>query len=564
MKNSKAIFKKSIVGVLSLAILLVSLLTAIPVSAQSALADNDGFYVPYANTDLFTMYTDADPNKPGVNTAYDENGNRVGIHLTFNGGDFTKRVVSTEKYNFDDISIRFNNLKKSEGYESEDLKFSVMFASNNGNMPEFRLMFDTAAGAMSYFSGTVTPQLMATNEFTVSLDITNTEIVCSVKVGENEAVEGFITDTNYTSLLPANIESYIVLGPGRDGDYHFSVDVTGIKSNNYIRPTNAVLLGGITNLNGQKTDIAIENYITKFPQARKLTFEGNMDIGNRATSAKAFPMDGLSVKFDSLTSTGAKYPEFTFALTSNANDLPRIRVAIDTITGNVKYWRGGEANIPVLGQSDMLKYENLSKSEFTYTFNLFKDENGVLLCKVTVKVNGVDAVVGILPNSYITNDYKNLSLDSQMYMCFGSGTAKDGRDKYSVRFTGYRQTKELTLVDGDVTETTLVTAGQKGIVLPKIELAENECYAYWMNAGSKYSAGINEVVFTANADATFTAVHRQYGDVDDNGEVNGDDLVMLKKYLLGMEDSYLMQAANLNGDSAVTLLDFICLKNDIA
>ncbi len=571
MKNSKAIFKKAIVGVLSLAMLLTSLLTAIPASAQSAFADEDGFYIPYANTDFVTHLTDE--QKPSVNTAFNENGDRAGVRLSFNGGDFTKRVVSTVTYNIDDIALRFNNLKKAEGHEDEVLKFSVMFGSNWDGMPEFRLLFDTEAGAMYYFSGTVAPQFMmqddllkydslSANEFVVSFDITTTDIVCRVKVGDNEAVEGFINDTNYTQHIPANIASYIVLGPGRDGDYYFSLDVTGIKADDYVRPTNAVLVGGITNLNFQGTDIAIENYMAKFPQARKLSFTTTNDIGNRATSAITFAMDGLSVRFDSLTSTGTAYPEFTFALANNANDLPRIRVAIDTVTGNVKYWRGGEASIPVLAQSDLLKYENLSNSEFTYTFNLFKDENDVLQCRVTIKVNGIDAVVGILPNSYLTNDYKDISLDSQMYLCFGSGTAKD-RDPFSVRFTGYRQTKELSFVDGDKVDTTLVNAGQTGIVTPEIELGEGECHAYWMSGATKYTAGSNAVVFTANADTTFTAVRREYGDINDNGEVDGDDLIMLQKYLLGLEDSYLMQAANLNDDDTVTLLDFIRFKKHL-
>jgi len=571
MKNSKAIFKKTVVGVLSLAVLLTSLLTAIPASALSALAEEDGFYIPYANTDFVTHLTDA--KKPDVNTAYDENGNRTGVHLNFNGGDFTKRVVSTVTYNIDDIALRFNNLKKAEGYEDEALKFTVMFGSSWNDMPQLRLLFDTEAGAIYYFSGTIAPQFMvqddllkydslSANEFVISFDITTTDIVCSVKVGENEAVNGFISDTNYTQHIPANIASYIVLGPGRDGDYYFSLDVTGVKADDYVRLTNADILGDQFDV-CHGTDIINENYMGKFPQAKKFVFDGNDDIGNRVTSAKAFAMDGLSVRFDSLTSTGTKYPEFTFAFNNNVNDLPRIRVAVDTITGEVKYWAGGEASIPVLAQSDLLKYENLSKSEFTYTFNLFKDENDVLLCKVTIQVNGVDAVVGILPNSYLTKKYTNISLDSQYFLSFGSGTKIDGRDSYSVRFTGYRQTKELSFVDGDKVDTALVNAGQTGIVTPEIKLAEGECHAYWMSGATKYTAGTNAVVFTANADTTFTAVRREYGDINDNGEVDGEDLIMLQKYLLGLEDSYLMQAANLNDDDTVTLLDFIRFKKHL-
>ncbi len=575
MKNSKAILKKVIVGVLTLALLLSVGMVTIPTMAKSALADNDGFYVPYANTDLFTKYTDADPNKPGVNTAFDENGNRIGVHLAYNGGDFTKRVVSSAKYNIDDFSIRFDNLKKAEGHEDEALKFTVMFGANDEAMPTLRIMFDTEAGTMSYFSGAAafqTPVLMASsdllkyetlsaNEFTVSFDITSVEIICSVKVGENDPVEGYISATTYTTDIPANIASNLVLGPGKDGDYYFSYDVTGIKANDYTRPTNAVLVGGITNLNGQGVNIIIENYLTKFPQARKLDFTTTNDIGNRATSAVTFPIDGFSAKFDSLTTKGTKYPEFTIAFDDNATDgnLPRLRVAIDSATGNVKYWRGGEASIPVLGQSDLLKYENLSQSEFTVTFNMFNDADGVLLCKVTVQVNGVDAVVGTLPNSYLTNDYKNISANSAFYLCLGSGTQKD-RDPYTVRFTGVRQTKELSFVDGDTTNTAIVTAGQTGIVLPKIELGEKECHAYWMNADKKYFAGTNESVYTATADTVFTAVRREYGDINDDGEVGSEDFIMLRKYLLGVEDSYLVQAANVDGDNDITLLDLIRLK----
>lgn len=575
MKNSKVILKKVIVGILTLALLLSVGMVSIPTMAQSALADNDGFYVPYANTDLFTKYTDADPNKPGVNTKFDENGDRIGVHLTYNGGDFTKRVVSSAKYNIDDFSVRFDNLKKAEGHEDEVLKFTVMFGASDETMPALRILFDTDAGTMSYFSGAAafqTPVLLTSsdllkyealsaNEFIVSFDITSSEIICSVKVGENEAVEGYISAQSYMTDIPVNISSYLVLGPGKDGDYYFSYDVTGIKANNYTRPTNAILVGGITNLNGQGLNIIIENYLNKFPQARKLDFTTTNDIGNRVTSATTFPIDGFSAKFDSLTTKGTRYPEFTVAFDDNATDgnLPRLRVAIDSVTGNVKYWRGGEANIPVLGQSDLLKYENLSQSEFTVTFNMFNDADGVLLCKVTIQVDGTDAVVGTLPNSYLTNDYKNITADSAFYLCLGSGTQKD-RDPYTVRFTGVRQTKELSFVDGETTNIATVTAGQTGIVLPKIELGEKECHAYWLNADKKYFAGTNESVYTASADTVFTAVRREYGDVNDDGDIDVEDIAMLRKYLLGINDSYLVQAANVDDDNDITILDLVKLK----
>ena len=126
MKSTSATLKKAAAGVLSAAMLLTTLFSALPVSAKSAMTDNGGFYVPYANTDIYTKYTDSDPNKPGINTAYDANGEKTGVQLTFNGGNFTKRVVSAAKYNFDDFCIRFNNLKKTKGHENEDLAFCVM------------------------------------------------------------------------------------------------------------------------------------------------------------------------------------------------------------------------------------------------------------------------------------------------------------------------------------------------------------------------------------------------------------------------------------------------------
>lgn len=570
MKSTSATLKKAAAGVLSAAMLLTTLFSALPVSAKSAMTDNGGFYVPYANTDIYTKYTDSDPNKPGVNTAYDANGEKTGVHLTFNGGNFTKRVVSAAKYNFDDFSIRFNNLKKTEGHESEDLAFCVMFGSSDENMPELRLLFDTKEGTVAYFSGTVTPQLMATddllkydslsaNEFNVSLDILSDGIVCGVKVGNSEPVEGFITDTNYTGLLPANIASYLVLGPGREGDYYFSVDVTGIKCNQYTRPTNAAFVGGITDLNGQGTNIAIVNYLTKFPQARTISFAAGKDIGARATSAAKVTVDGISLKFDSLNTSGTNYPQFTVCLMDDAaTGMPRIRVMIDTADGTVKYWAAADTPAQ-LGQSDLLKYETLSQSEFTYTFNYLESGDA----KVTIKVGESDAVVGTLPNSYLTKYYTNISGESQVYYCFGPGKATD-RDAFSVRYTGYRQTRELTYIDGDVTKTAIVTAGESGITAPAIELGKGYCHAYWLSGNIKYTQNGNVTTYTANSDAVFTAVRRAYGDVNDDGNVNTDDMVNLRKHLLGADTSFLAVAADVTDDGQVSVLDLIRMKKYFA
>lgn len=95
MKKLLQTIKKAAVGILSSAMLLTSLFSAFPVSARSALADDGGFYTPFANTDLWTEITDQ--NKPGINTAYDESGAKIGVHLAFNGGNFTKRVISRSK-----------------------------------------------------------------------------------------------------------------------------------------------------------------------------------------------------------------------------------------------------------------------------------------------------------------------------------------------------------------------------------------------------------------------------------------------------------------------------------
>lgn len=564
MKKLLQTIKKATVGILSSAMLLTSLFSAFPVSARSALAYDGGFYTPFANTDLWTEITDQ--NKPGINTAYDESGAKIGVHLAFNGGNFTKRVISRAKYNFDDFSIRFDNLKKAEGHENEALSFCVMFASVYGNMPEFRLLFDTEKGTISYFSGTVATQLMtqndllkyetlSANEFTVSLDVRQNEIVCSVKAGENEPVEGFITDTAYTGTLPANIASYLVLGPGRDGDYYFTVDVTGIKSNIYTRPTNAVFVGNVTNLNGLGTNIAIENYLIKFPQARKISFAAGKDIGARATSAAKVKADGISFKFDSLKTDGTNYPQFTVCLMDDAKTgMPRIRVMIDTADGSANYWAAADAPT-CLGQSDLLKYETISADEFIVTFNFLDDGDA----KVTINVGDKTAVMGALPNSYLTKYYTSINGNSEVYYCFAPGRATD-RDAFSVRFTGFCQTRELTYIDGENISTVTVPEGETGIVAPSIELGDGCCYAYWKSGDTKYTPDGTVTTFTANSDAVFTAVRRAAGDVNDDGQISADDLISLTKHLLGVKTSYLKTTADISGDGKVDLIDMIKLK----
>ncbi|MBR4072843.1 MAG: hypothetical protein IKK24_02765 [Clostridia bacterium] len=363
---------------------------------------SDGYTVP----DKFFFrtpsgYTENLPQKANVHNGWQFKGTR----LTFNGGDVGKFIVSEEKYNFDGLTLRFDNLTKN-AQASGALRFTILAADEVNSLGKFRIMVDTETGTISYYNATTSPVVFLQNDLLKFENLSRSDfeiafssqsdgsMKCSVRLKNEKIIYGFIPSAFCKNLSKNVGASYIMIAPGKAMDnaqYYFSLDVTGIKYNEYTIPSGNVLrkIVGAGNTLSNKTNGG-------FPLGETSTFT-NADITKRQCSREKYNINGLTLLFDNLskTATNADLPVLAIRLTEDVNANSGITLFIDTEKGELSL----NSTENVLISSDVLEYDRINNRKFSITFNI---SEGVL--KGTINVSGYEDVCFEIESSYSSEE----------------------------------------------------------------------------------------------------------------------------------------------------------------
>jgi endo-1,4-beta-xylanase len=116
---------------------------------------------------------------------------------------------------------------------------------------------------------------------------------------------------------------------------------------------------------------------------------------------------------------------------------------------------------------------------------------------------------------------------------------------------------EFECVITEITDTEIITtAGTYDISLYRgdVALSVGDTVNVYMDLGTVLSV---ELVNSVNGD-TYSV-----GDINKDGEVNASDLVLLKKYLLGITDTIDSELADMNSNGEVDVVDLLLLKKVI-
>lgn len=109
------------------------------------------------------------------------------------------------------------------------------------------------------------------------------------------------------------------------------------------------------------------------------------------------------------------------------------------------------------------------------------------------------------------------------------------------------------LKDWENTKTSISTSNDLNLILFKKNLNNGEELTLGTNGGSNESA--NYIVMAVEQENIIS------GDVNADGQLNIIDIVLLKKWLLGIVDSINMEAADVDGNGNVNVLDLCLVKN---
>ena len=182
---------------------------------------------------------------------------------------------------------------------------------------------------------------------------------------------------------------------------------------------------------------------------------------------------------------------------------------------------------------------------------------------ITLTLNGVDPADYTVTNAAFTNSYheyvkftvvfepltvKTLTTVGGRIISYGDGT-KPG----SITLTrqGSSEPSYMTVFYGNDTDYLIedVSAGVYTLTASK-----NGCDVYTA-----------EITVSASPVTLDIELHKAtlYGDVNDDGKINGQDLVRLRKYLNGVEDTVIGPGADVNGDGKFNGQDLIRLRKHL-
>lgn len=525
----------------------------------------DGYYVPSVS-DFESVAGWWSENIPSVSEA------ERGVTLTYNGGDIGRAVPMMNKYNFDGLSLRFDNLTKNAGCTGA-LRFAVVLSSVHSGIGAFRLQFDTSEGTLSYLSNLTgytdpTPVItsdalkyesLSENEFSLSLNSTSAgNLLCTVTAGDTEfsgeIPYSFIQTCQSVGQLSLNADNtYVKIAPGKNfggDDYYFSVDMTGIAFDPYTLPTSSVLTP--RNESSNISFASVPNGV--FPRALLCRFDG-VDIGGRFFSSSRYDINGLCLRFSELKKLeGHEDEALKLAVTFTAApgvSIGTVRVMIDTSSGGVYYWGGTVgANAQKIAESDALLYDNLAGKDIELLFEIDEEKN--LICYITA---GGAEVTAVLPSGYFTN----LGTENA---CFEIGPG-NSVCYFTVKLTGVRSAKHISFLDGGGSELAraAVNAGS-WINPPEVNAEEGSLVLGWENLADNELYGFT--AYQVSDHAVYRAVTGIIGDADLDGGLSGDDLAILRKSILGSAAADFPQLLDVNSDNEINILDMVRLKKRIA
>lgn len=561
-KNLKLIARDLTVAIMALAMATTVSFTGAALPTEK---EENGCYIPKVSdfeqvSDWWSDYI------PSVQEA------EKGVKLTYNGGDIGRTVPMMNKYNFDGLMLRFDNLTKNEGC-TDALRFALVLSSEHTGIGAFRLQFDTSIGTVSYLSnlpGYTQPvaiiendilkyENLSKNEFAISLNSTAAgNISCSLEVGDieisGEIPYSFIDECQRTGQLNLNADNtYVKIAPGKNfgnDNYYFSIDVTGIDFDPYTLPTSSILT--VRNDNSNISFKSIPN--GAFPRALLCSFNG-VDIGGRFYSSGNYDINGFNLRFSELKKLEGHENDplklaVTFTKTPGAT-IGTVRVMIDTSTGKIYYWGGTVgANAVEIGQNDILLYDNLTDKDIEILFEI--DGNSNLVCYITV---GNNTVTAVLPSDYFTNlgtQKANFEIGPGNSNCY-----------FTVKLTGVRNAKHVIFEDeeGEVLARAAVNNGS-WVNPPEVIPEEGSTVLGWRFSSDE--AIHDETAFQVTEHVLCRLVTGKLGDADLNGSLNGTDLAILKKVILGTAYECPERLLDVNADNVIDILDIVRLKKLIS
>lgn len=533
----------------------------------------DGYYIPtiYDVQSIETRWADYIPT---VEKA------EKGVTITYNGGDVGRAVPLVDKYNIDGLSLHFDNLTKNEGC-SDAVRFTIVLATSHDGIGHFRLQFDTSDGTVRYIqvsgrtpsepiitSDLLKYETLSKNEFSVSFNSNSSGgITCTVKVGEEvltgELPQSYISscqqasDTSQQSqVLVFNVDSSSVkIAPGRNygsDAYYFSLDLTGIDYDPYTLPTlGAKILTERSDEHFTSGKIALSSASNgAFPRALLCKFNG-VDIGGRYTSGSSYDIDGLALRFSELSklegyeSEAAKLA-VTFTTTPGGS-IGKVRVMIDSSTGNVYYWGGTVgANAQQIASNEALLYDNLAGKDIEMLFEI--DNSSNLICYITV---GETVVTATMPASYFTNlgaTKANFEVGPGNSACY-----------FTVKFTGVRSTKRVKYLDpeNNIIAQTNVNAG-KTVIPPATTAEAGSVILGWKNLSDDGVYGLNAHIIEDHS--TYRLLTGKIGDANRDDVIDSNDVVAVRKDMIGAESAQFTQLLDVNSDGEINILDLVRLK----
>ena len=265
-------------------------------------------------------------------------------------------------------------------------------------------------------------------------------------------------------------------------------------------------------------------------------------------------LDGLKLCFDDLkknTGYEENLLKFSVCIGNSKSALPRFRVVFDTMNGTISYYSGDNpyGELVTVASDNILKYKNLKDNPFSIVFKVLS------VGDISVNFTLADkTVTGIIPKAF----YDRYITDENVY--FGISTSnKNGY--FSLVLSDIEKVTALSFEKDWYKNETIFTPQNMRFRMPEPEKKAGHHFFAWQDsAGNLYNAG--ETV-TPATDSVFTASVAYPGDTDLNGIKNSDDLVTLRKYLLGVQ-KVINDTADVNCNSKIDIIDLIRLKKIIS